>query len=96
MITPARALPLRIAVIGFGTFGQFLARRWVRRGHVVFAQSRTDYTADAEALGATYVRTAEALIPERIDVVVISVSILSFEKVRAAPHTGSRPSRAAP
>ena len=46
--------PLRIAVLGFGTFGQFLARRWVRRGHLVYAQSRTDYSELARTMGVTY------------------------------------------
>jgi prephenate dehydratase len=81
--TPALAFPLRVAIIGFGTFGQFLAKLWVQRGHQVYAQSRTDYSELAEAMGATYVKTAAELVPFEVDVVVISVSILSFAKV---PH----------
>jgi len=75
------ASPLRVAVIGFGTFGQFLARRWVRRGHYIFAQSRGDYTKVAEAMGVTYVKTADELIDKQIDVLVLATSILSFDKV---------------
>ena len=41
-------------MLGFGTFGQFLARRWVRRGHLVYAQSRTDYSELARTMGVTY------------------------------------------
>ena len=62
-ITPigSLAMPLRIAVIGFGTFGQFLARRWIARGHTVFAFSRTDYSALANAMGAVYTNDAAEL-----------------------------------
>ena len=73
--------PLRVGIIGFGTFGQFLAGRWRRRGHAIFAQSRSDYSAIADKLGVTYVKTAEELIAHQLDVLVISVSIISFEKV---------------
>ena len=45
--------PLRVGIIGFGTFGQFLAQRWRRQGHSVVAQSRSDYSAVATAMGAT-------------------------------------------
>lgn len=78
---PAKISALRIGVIGFGTFGQFLARRWRRRGHEVFAQSRSDYSEAAAAMGATYVKTAEELVGQSIDVLVVSVSVLSFEAV---------------
>ena len=77
--------PLRIAVIGFGTFGQFLARRWVRRGHVVHAQSRTDYSDIASTIGVNFVTSVAELADEPIDCIVLSVSILSFEKERALP-----------
>ena len=46
-----RSAPLRVAIIGFGTFGQFLARRWVLRRHRVLATSRTDYSAEAAEMG---------------------------------------------
>ncbi len=32
---------LKIGIVGFGTFGQFLARRFVRQGHQVLATSRS-------------------------------------------------------
>jgi prephenate dehydratase len=54
LLQPPLVSPLRIAVLGFGTFGQFLARRWVRRGHLVYAQSRTDYSELARTMGVTY------------------------------------------
>jgi len=73
--------PLRVGIVGFGTFGQFLARRWQRHGHMIFAQSRSDYAAVAEGMGVRYVKTAEELLAHKLDVLVLAVSILSFEKV---------------
>ena len=78
---PARSLPLRIAIVGFGTFGQFVARQWLRRGHTVVAQSRSDYSAEAAAMGASFCRTLDALAAEACDVVVVATSVLSFETV---------------
>ena len=56
-----RSEPLRVAVVGFGTFGQFLARRWVSRGHHVLATSRTDYSALASSMGVDYFTSVEEL-----------------------------------
>ena len=78
---PVQSSPLKVGIIGFGTFGQFLAGRWRRQGHEIYAQSRTDYTAVAEKLGVTYVKRAEDLIAHKVDVLVVSVSIISFDKV---------------
>jgi hypothetical protein len=36
---------LTCRIVGFGTFGQFLAKRLVARGHRVLATSRTPYDA---------------------------------------------------
>ncbi|KHN22705.1 Arogenate dehydrogenase 1, chloroplastic, partial [Glycine soja] len=45
---------LKIGIIGFGKFGQFLARTLVRQGHTVLAHSRSDYTHVALELGVTF------------------------------------------
>ena len=37
-----------------GVFSQFLAKRWLQRGHSVLAYSRSDYREIAEAMGAQY------------------------------------------
>ncbi|GMI24131.1 hypothetical protein TeGR_g5454, partial [Tetraparma gracilis] len=47
--------PLRIAVIGFGRFGQFIAKTFAKYADVV-AVSRSDYTAQAKAMGVEFVR----------------------------------------
>lgn len=77
----ARASRLRVAIVGFGTFGQFLARRWVQRGHEVYAHSRTDYSGSAAAMGVMWVADVDGIAQAKPDVLVVSTSILSFEKV---------------
>ena len=47
--------PLRIGVIGFGRFGQFIARAFANHGHQVVVTSRSDYTEIANAMGVQYV-----------------------------------------
>ena len=76
--------PVRVGIIGFGTFGQFLARRWRMRGHAIFAQSRSDYTAAATSMGVTFVNKVEDLVKHKLDVLVLCTSILSFESVLAS------------
>ena len=34
---------LKIGIVGFGNFGQFLAKRFIKNGHDVIATSRSDY-----------------------------------------------------
>lgn len=71
--------PLTIGVVGFGNFGQFISKTFSRHAKIV-AMSRSDYTAQAEAMGGSYVPLSE---PEKffakVDVVVFMVSIKSFE-----------------
>lgn len=38
------AAPLKVGIIGFGNFGQFIAKGIKRQGHSVLATSRTDYS----------------------------------------------------
>lgn len=83
-----RASRLRVAIVGFGTFGQFLARRWVQRGHEVYAHSRTDYSVSAAAMGVTWLPEVDGIAQAHPDVIVVSTSILSFESVlRSLPPT---------
>eukprot|EP00955_Chlamydomonas_euryale_P002514 27387-Chlamydomonas_euryale.AAC.9 len=53
-----RTLPvedrLSIGIVGFGLFGQFLARRMVLAGHRVLATSRADYSKEAADMGVEY------------------------------------------
>uniref|UniRef100_A0A0D3GKP9 Prephenate/arogenate dehydrogenase domain-containing protein n=1 Tax=Oryza barthii TaxID=65489 RepID=A0A0D3GKP9_9ORYZ len=72
---------LKIAVVGFGNYGQFLTRTLVRQGHTVLAHSRSDYSAVAAELGATYFTDAHDLVECHPDVVLLVTSILSAEAV---------------
>lgn len=45
---------MTIGIVGFGNFGQFLAKRFLKHGHRVLAASRTDYRAQAQELGVEY------------------------------------------
>ncbi|GAB9468309.1 Tyrosine biosynthesis bifunctional enzyme [Globisporangium polare] len=73
---------LKIGVYGFGNFGQFLAKT-MSKFHQVRATSRTDYSAAAAQLGCTYYSSTTQLEQffDGLDVVILCVSILSFEKV---------------
>jgi arogenate dehydrogenase (NADP+) len=54
--TPEPAAALRVGIIGFGNFGQFIARGIQRQGHTVLASSRSDYSAYCSAHGIRFFR----------------------------------------
>jgi prephenate dehydrogenase len=75
-----RSRPLTIGVIGFGRFGQFIAKTFADHGTVI-ATSRSDYTDLARGMGVEYIPLSD---PERffakdLDVIVLATSIVSFE-----------------
>ncbi|KAL5539445.1 hypothetical protein UlMin_044983 [Ulmus minor] len=72
---------LKIAIIGFGNFGQFLAKAFVRQGHTVLAHSRSDYSSAAQKLGVAYFSDPHDLCEQHPEVVLLCTSILSTEKV---------------
>ncbi|KAF5482252.1 hypothetical protein F2P56_002837 [Juglans regia] len=74
-------LKLKIAIVGFGNFGQFLAKTIVRQGHTVLAYSRSDYSDRAKKLGVSYFSDADDLCEEHPEVILLCTSILSAEKV---------------
>jgi arogenate dehydrogenase (NADP+) len=75
-----RSRPLTIGIVGFGRFGQFIARTFSKHGTIVVT-SRSDYTDIANTMGATYVPLSdpEAFLEHDLDVIIFAVSILSFE-----------------
>ena len=66
---------LKIGIVGFGNFGQFLAKRFIKNGHDVIATSRSDYDAIAAELGVDTTATDDSceMYP---DVVIFCTSIL--------------------
>lgn len=88
-LSAIRSRPLTIGIVGFGRFGQFIARTFGKYGRVVVT-SRTDYSEIAAGMGVTYVPLddPDAFLAEKLDVIVFAVSILSFKStVRSfIPH----------
>ncbi|XP_051113945.1 arogenate dehydrogenase 2, chloroplastic-like [Andrographis paniculata] len=72
---------LKIAIIGFGNYGQFLAKAFVRHGHTVYAHSRRDYRTVAEPLGVAFFSDVHDLCEQHPDVILLSTSIISTESV---------------
>lgn len=77
-----KELRLKIGIVGFGNFGQFLANTFVRY-HDVVATSRTDYSTIAEDMNVTFVPMfdLDAFFAHKLDVIVLAMSITSFEKI---------------
>jgi arogenate dehydrogenase (NADP+) len=75
-----RSRPLTIGIVGFGRFGQFIARTFAKHGKIVVT-SRSDYTDIANGMGATYVPLddPDSFLEKDLDVIICAVSILSFE-----------------
>ncbi|KAI7837343.1 hypothetical protein COHA_008858 [Chlorella ohadii] len=80
----ARQTRLKIGIVGFGTFGQFLAKRMVQAGHEVIATSRSPYHDIAAQMGVAYFTDADDFCEEHPEVVILATSILSTESVLAA------------
>ncbi|XP_076921843.1 arogenate dehydrogenase 2, chloroplastic-like [Bidens hawaiensis] len=72
---------LKIAIVGFGNFGQFLAKTLVRQGHDVLAYSRSDYSTQAADLGVRFFTNPDDLCEEHPEVILLCTSILSTDKV---------------
>ena len=75
-----RSRPLSIGVVGFGRFGQFIAKAFAKYSNRVVVTSRSDYTEIANELGVKYIPLddPEAFVQEDLDVIVFAVSIISF------------------
>lgn len=76
-----KSIALKIAIIGFGNFGQFLAKTFVRQGHTVLAHSRSDYFDVARKLGVSFFQDPHDLCEEHPEVVLLCSSILSTKSV---------------
>lgn len=77
---------LKIAIVGFGNFGQFMAKTLVSQGHTILAHSRSDYSNVAAQLGISFFSDPHDLCEQHPDVILLCTSILSTESVlRAFP-----------
>nr|XP_048325497.1 arogenate dehydrogenase 2, chloroplastic-like [Ziziphus jujuba var. spinosa] len=84
---------LKIGIVGFGNFGQFLAKTMIKQGHTLSATSRTDYSELCLNLGVSFFREVEAFLEAENDVILICTSILFFsEFLKSMPlHCLKRP-----
>lgn len=73
--------PLKIGIVGFGNYGQFLAKTMAKQGHTVLAHSRTDYTNAAARMGVRFFRDADDFCEEHPEIILLCSSIISVEAV---------------
>lgn len=76
-----RSRPLTVGIVGFGRFGQFVGKTFTKYANVI-GTSRSDYTKIASDMGAKYIPLSDLesfVMEDDLDVIVIAVSIVSFE-----------------
>jgi len=72
---------LKIGIVGFGNFGQFLAKTIVKQGHTVLAYSITDREEVAQKMGVFFFKDADDFCEEHPDVILLCSSIISTGSV---------------
>ncbi|PIN00970.1 Arogenate dehydrogenase (NADP(+)) [Handroanthus impetiginosus] len=72
---------LKIGIIGFGPFAQFLVKPIIKQGHSIRATSRSDYTDLCTHLGISFFRDMNAFLESDNDVIMLCTSILSLSQV---------------
>ncbi|XP_057952606.1 arogenate dehydrogenase 1, chloroplastic-like [Malania oleifera] len=77
--SPSRTL--KIGIVGFGRFAQFLAQTMAKQGHSLTATSRTDYSDLCACLGIPFFRDMEKFLQAENDVILLCTSILSLSEV---------------
>ena len=77
--------PLRIGIVGFGKFGQFLAKAFSKNNDV-YVISKSDNSAMAKEIGVDFYPMFDMAAFAKIDfdVILLSVSIISFNEVLAS------------
>lgn len=85
--------PLKIGIIGFGTFGQFLSKTMIKQGHTITATSRSDHSQLCSHLGISFYREIDGFLEAENDAIMLCTSILSLsEVVKSLPfHRLKRP-----
>ncbi|MQL99791.1 hypothetical protein Taro_032523 [Colocasia esculenta] len=87
----SRPRPLRIGIVGFGCFAQFLSGAMLRQGHSVTATSRSDYSLLCSQMGIAFFRDAGEFLEVDNEVVLVCTSILSLEHVLRSLPIGRLP-----
>ncbi|KAJ8769433.1 hypothetical protein K2173_002923 [Erythroxylum novogranatense] len=84
---------LKIGIVGFGPFAQFLTRTMLKQGHTLRATSRSDHSQLCQHLGISFFRDVSEFLGTINDVILICTSILSLPEVlQSMPlHTLKRP-----
>ncbi|KAK4342799.1 hypothetical protein RND71_038615 [Anisodus tanguticus] len=72
---------LKIAIIGFGNFGQFIAKAFIQQGHIVLAHSRTDYSLIAQSFNVNFFKDPNDICEQHPDIILLCTSINSLEQV---------------
>lgn len=74
--------PLKVGVIGFGKFGQFLAKTFIKHHHV-YSVNKADMSIAANEIGCEFfpLYDLSSFAKVEVDVIVLAVSIISFEDV---------------
>lgn len=72
---------LKIGIIGFGPFAQFLAKTMIKQGHTLRATSRSDHSQLCENLGISYFRDVLKFLEADNEVILICTSILTLPEV---------------
>ncbi|XP_068660566.1 arogenate dehydrogenase 2, chloroplastic-like [Aristolochia californica] len=76
-----RSTKLKIAIVGYGNFGQFLARTFVKQGHIILAFSRADHSATAREMGVSFFMDPHDLFEEHPEVILLATSVTSTKSV---------------
>ncbi|KAI9191203.1 hypothetical protein LWI28_005066 [Acer negundo] len=72
----------KIVIIGFGNYGQFLAKTLVSQGHAVLAHSRSDHHNEtAKKLGVSFYADPHDLCEEHPEIILLCTSIISTKQV---------------
>ncbi|KAG8380911.1 hypothetical protein BUALT_Bualt06G0065900 [Buddleja alternifolia] len=80
MTSPSQK-PLKVGIIGFGPFAQFLVKTMIKQGHSIKATSRSDYTQLCTHLGISFFRDMKAFLESNNEVILLCTSILSLSQV---------------
>ncbi|KAF9594699.1 hypothetical protein IFM89_034484 [Coptis chinensis] len=79
--TSSFSMKLKVGIVGFGPFAQFLAKTMIKQGHTLTATSRSDHSEICSQLGIKFFKDIVPFLDSNNDVILISTSILSLSQV---------------